>query len=137
MEYVPNSVDLKTYILKHYPAPTPTLARAQCFELGQALGSWLRIFHKEVMQNEELLEIVKQYDFAPMIKHMINFNWLAERVKTYPDILEEAKETFEQLEKYAATEEKSQINHGDFWTGKYVDHWNFRYDICFDDALAS
>ena len=120
MEYLPNSIDTKSYVLKHYPAPTPPTSKPECFELGKALGKWLKNFHETIMQQPQVLEAVSQTDFASQVRHMINYTWLFERLKTYPNILEEAKEVFEQAENSAATESKSQINHGDFWTGKYV-----------------
>ena len=53
---------------------------------------------------------------------MINFSWLYESIKDFPDILEPVKDILSQVEKMAAAERKEvskhQIIHGDFWTGK-------------------
>jgi hypothetical protein len=120
MEYLPNSIDLKSYAVKYYPTATSASLKPQCLQLGQALGKWLKSFHENIMQHPEVLKAVAKTDFTLQVKHMINYTWLFERLKTYPAILEEARDIFEQVEKHAATESKSQINHGDFWTGKYA-----------------
>lgn len=63
-----------------------------------------------------------QNDFAQDIKHMVNFSWLHERIKDFPDILDPVKDILGQVEQMAAAERKEvskhQIIHGDFWTGK-------------------
>jgi hypothetical protein len=122
MEYLPNSINLKEYIIKHASSPTSDSAKAQWSELGKAVGKWLKVFHNNIKDNSDVLEAVSKTDFTQQVKHMINFTWLFERAKTHPAILEEAKEVFEQVEKSAATESRNQICHGDFWTGKYVAH---------------
>jgi hypothetical protein len=119
MEYLPNRVDLKTYVVRS--PSSEGLSRSQCIELGEALGKWLKSFHGTVMDNPEVLEAASKTDFTQQVKHMINYTWLFERIKTYPAILEEARDVFEQVGKSAATESKNQINHGDFWTGKYAE----------------
>ena len=120
MEFVPKSVDLKSYVLKQYASPTPELMRPQCFALGAAIGKWLRHFHDTIMQESKVLEAVKKTEFTQQVKQMINYNWLFERMKTYPDILAGAKDTFEMVSEQNATESKPYVNHGDFWPGKYV-----------------
>lgn len=74
------------------------------------------------MQQPELRHTVAKNQEMQQLKHMINFEWLLQRVEQYPAILEEAKATFEEVKRMAAAELEDengiQVIHGDFWTGK-------------------
>lgn len=120
MEYFPTSINLKSYVLKHLTSVTPDSSQPQFYQLGRALGLWLKNFHQIIMQDKEVLRAATSTDFGSQVKHMVNFTWLFDRIKSYPEILGDVKDIFEQVEKVAATESKNQINHGDFWIGKYV-----------------
>jgi hypothetical protein len=56
------------------------------------------------------------------LKDMINYTILLGRVDKFPDILEEARETFKEIRQAVTAEladpEGLQVIHGDFWTGK-------------------
>lgn len=121
-EYLSQGADLKTYALKTFPAPTPEALKPHCYQLGMALGRWLRDFHGWSAQQPDLRRIVAKNQEMQQLKHMINFEWLLQRIAQFPAILEEAKDTFEKVKKMAAAElkdeDKMQVIHGDFWTGK-------------------
>lgn len=121
-EYLAHGIDLKTYALNTYPASTSQALKPQCYQLGRTLGKWLRDFHKWSAQQLDLRQTVTQNYEIQQLKHTINFGWLLQRVEQYPTILEEAKVIFEEVKKMAVAEledeDRIQVIHGDFWTGK-------------------
>ncbi len=121
-EYLVQGCDLKTYALNTYPAHTPESLRPQCYQLGKALGRWLRNFHAWSAQQPGLRQTVAQNKEMQQLKQMINFGWLLQRVEHHPAVLEKAKATFEKVRDMAAAEledeDRLQVIHGDFWTGK-------------------
>jgi hypothetical protein len=121
-EYMPNGIDLKNYILQHYPAPTPESLRAQCQQLGKAIGRWLKSFTEWNSQQPDLRRIATENKDVQQIKHMLNYLWLYDRIKEYPAILEDVKDVLEQVEKAVDAERQNDSKlhfiHGDFWTGK-------------------
>ncbi|KAI1338049.1 kinase-like domain-containing protein [Xylariaceae sp. FL0016] len=123
-EYLPNSKDLKTYALKTYPENTPDAAREECFQLGRALGLWLRSFHQWGATQPDLYKMVSGNEEMQHLKHVINFSWLVSRIQLFPSILEEARSVFEEVkemaEKEMRDEGKTQVIHGDFWTGNIL-----------------
>ncbi|OAL42868.1 hypothetical protein IQ07DRAFT_637469 [Pyrenochaeta sp. DS3sAY3a] len=120
MEYFPTSIDLKSYVLKHFTSITPDSSQPQFYQLGRALGLWLKNFHQRIMQDKEVLKAATSTDFGSQVKHMVNFTWLFDRIESYPKILGDVKDIFKRVEKAAATESKNQINHGDFWIGNIL-----------------
>lgn len=56
------------------------------------------------------------------VKHMIYFQWLHDRIKEYPALMEDVKDILEEVEKMSLAERQRecelQLIHGDFWTGK-------------------
>ena len=57
------------------------------------------------------------------LKHMINYDWLLQRVDQFPSILEEAREVFVKVKEQALDElnavpEDLKPIHGDLWPGK-------------------
>ncbi|KAI1331077.1 kinase-like domain-containing protein [Xylariaceae sp. FL0255] len=123
-EILLNSKDLKTYVLKTYPADTPDTARLECLQLGRALGEWLRSFHTWTAEQPTLREVVAGNKEMQQLKHLINFSWLQDRIGQFPAILSEAKDVFEKVKAMAAQElqdeEQMQVIHGDFWTGNIL-----------------
>lgn len=121
-EILHNSKDLKTYALSTYPPNTPDALRPQCLQLGRALGTWLRNFHKWSATQAGLRKTVTENKDLQRLKHLINFSWLLDRVGQFPSILGEAKDVFEKVKDMAAKEledeSRLQVIHGDFWTGK-------------------
>ena len=129
-EYLVQGIDLKTYALKTYPAHTPEVFKPQCHQLGKALGRWLRQLHGKPAQQEQQQQQQQQnlrlsenkYNELQQLKHMINFDWLLQRVAQFPEILEDAKPIFEEVKDMAVQEleesDRQRIIHGDFWTGK-------------------
>ncbi|KAI2642758.1 kinase-like domain-containing protein [Xylaria nigripes] len=116
--------DLKTYSLSTYPANTPETLRPQCFQLGRALGKWLRNFHTWGKTQAGIRETVARNAQMQQLKHMINFSWLVDRVAQFPTILSEAKDVFEAVKDMTAKELENegqlQIIHGDLWTGNVL-----------------
>lgn len=61
------------------------------------------------------------------LKHVVNYTTLVQTVENFPDVLGDARETFERIREEMAKElqrEDLQVIHGDFWTGKYVAQWH-------------
>lgn len=122
-EILHNGKDLKTYALGTYPRDTPDAARPQCLQLGRALGAWLRGFHGwSATMPAGLRKMAAENKDLQQLKHLINFSWLLDRVAQFPAILGEAKDVFEKVSDMAAKEledeDRLQVIHGDFWTGK-------------------
>lgn len=121
-EYLAQGTDLKTYALETFPAPTPEALKPQCYQLGKALGKWLRDFHRWSTQQPNLRQIAAKNQEIQQLKHTINFGWLLQRIAQFPAVLEEAKDIFEEVKKMAAAELEEdgrvQVIHGDFWSGK-------------------
>ena len=127
-EYLAQGIDLKTYALNTYPAHTPETFRPQCQQVGKALGRWLRSLHGESTQQQQQQQQkglrlgLDQCRDLQQLKHMINFEWLLQRVEQFPAILGDAKPIFEKVKGMAIKELEQgnlhRVIHGDFWTGK-------------------
>jgi hypothetical protein len=124
-EAMPNGIDLKTYILQQFPSYTPASPKPQYFQLGEVLGCWLKDFHEwSATQTGLRAKVEENSEYAQQIKHMLNFQWMYDRIKEYPNILGGAADVLAKVEQMADAErrgwDKLQIIHGDFWTGKRV-----------------
>ncbi|RYP48852.1 hypothetical protein DL768_005360 [Monosporascus sp. mg162] len=123
-EYLVHGIDLKTYILNTYPAHTHGSLRPQCYQLGKALGRWLRNFHGWSAQQPGLRRTLSKHKEIQQLKQMVNFGWLLQRVEEYPAVLGHARTVFEEVRNMAASEleneDELQIIHGDFWTGNIL-----------------
>jgi hypothetical protein len=123
LELMPDGIDLKHFILQHVPPHTPAALRLQFSHLGKALGGWLKRFHEWCTTPSHLrAKIEENNKWAQDIKHMINFGWIYDRIREYPDALGGVADTLAQVEQMVFAERqdpsKFQIIHGDFWTGK-------------------
>ncbi|KAI1036556.1 hypothetical protein LB503_003382 [Fusarium chuoi] len=114
LEFMSDSIHLKDYAIRNYGSPTPVSYKPQ----------WLRDFVKWSVQQVKHRDLVAQNEFGQAVRHMVNYAWLHERIKEYPNILNDVKEILVQVEQMAAAEkddtDKLQIIHGDFWTGNVV-----------------
>lgn len=132
-EYLPNGTNLKDYALKHFASPTPEALRSQCHQLGKALAEYITDFHQRTgaetrewrasngtLPEPELHRVVKNAKDMQSLKHIINNDWLIQRVDQFPDILGGARPLFESVKKMALTELEGELLpiHGDYWTGK-------------------
>lgn len=124
LEDLPNSVDLKTFLLSGFPEPLP---KSSALSIGRGLGSWLRSLHIWSAKNEQPSSQQKLFENKPMqqIKFYANYTLLVETVGNFPALLEQSRGMFEEVRDAAAAELKSEnrsdeygIIHGDFWTGK-------------------
>jgi hypothetical protein len=122
-EYLPNSVNLKTFALT-YLADNPSHLKHRCVDIGHGLGTWLRSFHAWAANpaQVELQASIRLNKQMQLLKNAINYTSLISRIDTYPDILADAKDILEQVKKMSEDEmadtDNLQIIHGDFWTGK-------------------
>lgn len=121
LEFLPNGTPMKNYVLKHFSSLSPE-DPAPC-QLGKSLGLWLKGFTEWSMRHAaELRPLVEVNVEGKNVRHWVNFLWLAETVKNFPTILEEAKDIFAEVEKAVAEEgqdeSKCQCIHADFWPGK-------------------
>ncbi|KAJ9152115.1 Phosphotransferase enzyme family protein [Pleurostoma richardsiae] len=125
-EYLPDSLNLKLYALKHYASPTPESLKAQCAEIGHGLGKWLRRFHDWARQPSQVVlrSAIKLNKEMQSLKHMINYSRLVSAAESRPAVLADAKETFVQVAEMAKSEvddeQNLQVIHGDFWTGNVL-----------------
>lgn len=121
-EYLPDSLSLKEYVLKHCSSPTPASLEPRFRQLGTALGRWLREFHDWATDQTSLRHNVAANKEMQQMKHMINFQWLLDRVGQFPTVLGGAESLFHEVKDAALAElggaEALQVVHGDFWTGK-------------------
>jgi hypothetical protein len=120
-EYLPNGINLKEYVLKNFSSPTPESLRLQCHQLGKALAQYITGFNRmtdpklytKLMKNKEMQDL----------KHMINYDWLLERIDQFPKVLGEARDVFVKVKEQAMEELKANPKalvpiHGDLWPGK-------------------
>lgn len=122
IEYLPDALSLKDYALKHFTAPDPS-RKSFCLDVGNSLGIWLRSFHEWANEpgQSNLQRVLKQDNCLQTLRHMVYYSALVGDVARFPDILSDAKDVFEQVEKMAAGELKRpdlDVIHGDYWTGK-------------------
>lgn len=126
VEDLPNSVDLKTFLLSKVSSG---ISKSSARSLGRALGSWLRSFHDWGNSNnrDECKETLSRNQTMKDLKFWVNYTMLLDTVKNFPTILDKNRDIFEKVHKFAATEltqkdcdDEYGIIHGDFWTGKYV-----------------
>lgn len=124
-EYLPDSLDLKSYALKHFSPSTPESEKPNVLEVGRALGKWLRSFHDwaAAPEQEALRSRVRLNKEMQGIKLTYNYESLLRRLEQFP-FLKDSKSVFEEIIAKAKAElaEESQLHfiHGDFWTGKSV-----------------
>jgi len=122
-EYLPHGINLKTYILENFPSSTPKSLRPQCHQLGKALAQYVAGLNDKT--DPKLYAELKRNKEMQNLKHMINYDWLIERIDQFPTILEEAREVFVNVKKQALEESKRSPEdlapvHGDLWPGKWV-----------------
>ncbi|KAJ4244771.1 hypothetical protein NW762_014348 [Fusarium torreyae] len=132
LEYIPNTIDLKSLSLNHFTSPTPEFLRRPAHDLGKALAEYIVRFHtmtrktvqdwaahRNIERHTNLDAVLNHSDDMQKLKHYINFDWLIDRIDQFPDILTEAKDTFLEI-KHRALQELSNpspdltIIHGDF-----------------------
>lgn len=122
-EYLPSSVDLKTYALSHLTSNDEGL-KVHCYGIGEGLGLWLRSFHDwgNDQAQSKLQAQIKLNTPMQALKNSINYAGLVSTIDKFPTTLEDARDVFEEVKKASeaelADESKLQIIHGDFWTGK-------------------
>ena len=123
-EYIPSAQNLKSYIIEHFPAGTPSTAWHEMNNFGYSLGMWLGRFHEWAAQPEqvELKRVAVANKELQRLKHLSNYYSLVMAVNKFPALLGDAREIFEQVKAMADAEieddSKLQVTHGDFWTGK-------------------
>lgn len=122
-EHLPDGMNLKSYVLRHYPHPSPLECEGECTALGAAIGRWLKDFHEWGKKQQELQQnIAEKGEFGQMVKRMINFQWMDDRTAEFPDQLGDHANLLSSVQDMAYKEweapETLQLIHGDFWTGK-------------------
>jgi hypothetical protein len=120
-EYLPNGINLKAYVLNNFASPTSESLRPQCHQLGKALARYVTGFNGQT--DPKLHADLKRNKEMQGLKHMVNYDWLLERVDQCPGILEEAREVFAKVKEQALEELKGNRDelkpiHGDLWPGK-------------------
>ncbi|KAK4216709.1 kinase-like domain-containing protein [Rhypophila decipiens] len=125
LEFLPDSVDLKYYMLKHFSAPNDASKKPLCDALGHSIGTWLRSFHQwATLPGQNVLRDIAETNKAVQKHHCERFyERLVDIIADYPSILEEERGILETIrdEEVAALRNPDQLQvvHGDFWTGKY------------------
>lgn len=124
-EYLPSSLDLKSYALKYFSPATPESERPGVLEIGRGLGKWLRGFHDWAASPEQgaLRDRVRLNREMQGIKFTYNYESLLWRLEKFPFLID-SKIVFEKIiakvKAELVDESQLQIIHGDFWTGKSV-----------------
>ncbi|TPX16405.1 uncharacterized protein E0L32_004054 [Thyridium curvatum] len=123
-EYLPNSINLKQYVLQYYSSQTPASFEPQCRQLGKAVGAWLKGYVEWSTKQVELRKVVAENGFAQEVKRMLNFGFLRGRVDQFPALLGHDKNIFDKLEQMAEVElqdqSQLQIVHGDLAPGNVI-----------------
>jgi hypothetical protein len=121
-EYLPNGIDLKTYMLESLASPTPESLQPYCHQLGKSLAIYITGFFQEAKSKPELHTQLKTNIDMQALKHMINYDWMIQRIDQFPEILSDSKEVLTRVKEEALSElestEKLTCIHGDFWPGK-------------------
>ncbi|KAJ6109936.1 hypothetical protein N7486_002171 [Penicillium sp. IBT 16267x] len=126
MEDLPNSLDLKSFLLSEL---SKGVSESAGHALGRSVGTWLRVFHDWAGQPEqaECRSLLAQNESMKDLKFYINYPMLMNTIVNFPGILEESRNVFEELKNFAAEEMKKSdqendigIIHGDFWTGNVL-----------------
>jgi len=124
MEDLPNSLDLKSFLLSDLAKGVPEAAG---HALGRSLGTWLRSLHDWAGKPEQgkWRSLLAQNESMKQLKFYINYSMLVDTIANFPSILKDNQGIFEELKNFAAEEmtKSDQENgvgiiHGDFWTGK-------------------
>jgi len=123
MEFLPESLNVKDYALKNFAAGSDPARKPACLEFGRALGTWLHSFHGWAASPEqaEFQQLALSNRVMSEVKLTANYKLLVDNVDKFPEILADAKETFEKVKEMATAEldlPNLQPVHGDFWTGK-------------------
>ena len=120
-EYMPNGVDLKTYILETLAYPSIPSQEPKFKQLGEAMGRWVRSFHDQASHQPTLVQEVAKNKEAQQVQQLINYQFAVERLQQFPSILTEALPILEDVQKSAAmelTKEPLQVIHGDLGPAK-------------------
>jgi hypothetical protein len=120
-EYLPKGINLKEYILQNFSSTTHEALRPQCYQLGKVLAQYILGFNR--MTDPKLYTKLWKNNEMQDLKHMINYDWLLERIDQFPKVLGGAKEVFVKVKKQAlyellANSEALAPIHGDLWPGK-------------------
>lgn len=124
MEDLPNSLDLKSFLLSDL---AKGVSEAAGHTLGRSIGTWLQSFHGWASQPEqaECRSLLAQNESMKELKFFVNYSMLMDTIANFPGILEESRSVFGTLKDFATVEMKKShqengigIIHGDFWTGK-------------------
>ncbi|KAJ5136831.1 hypothetical protein N7448_005385, partial [Penicillium atrosanguineum] len=126
MEDLPNSLDLKNFLLSNL---SHGVSESSGRSLGRSLGTWLRSFHHWGSNSEqaESRSLFAKNETGKDLKFYIYYSMLIDTIATFPGILEESRGLFEKVKNFAAAELKKSdqhedfgIIHGDFWTGNVL-----------------
>jgi hypothetical protein len=130
MEDLPDSVDLKTFLLSS--DVSERVSKEWALSIGRTLGSWLRLFHVWSMHpaQAEIAKLLAENTVMRDLKFSINYDSLVSMTDAYPDILGDShtRSVFQRVRDAAASELEDADTqdgtigpiHGDFWSGKYA-----------------
>lgn len=125
-EYLPKTVDLKTYIQNNFSWSTPKNLELPCHTIGKTLAEYISKFHiaSEHMVQRTAIEgaqsplkpfpALQSNEQMQSLKHMINYDWLLQRIDQFPEILSGVRDVFYQVKLQALLEPNDIPIHGDF-----------------------
>ncbi|KAK0123703.1 hypothetical protein ONS95_008713 [Cadophora gregata] len=122
IEYLPNYANLKDYICSHINSATSFEMMPHCRALGKAIGQYISAFHKN--SDVKLRETLRGNRQMQSLKHMINYDWMIDRVDQFPDILGGAKSVLTEVKDMALKELENEGDlsfiHGDLCPGNIL-----------------
>ncbi|KAF6836022.1 phosphotransferase enzyme family protein [Colletotrichum plurivorum] len=125
-EYQPSPLSLKVYALQNFTSPNCESTRAQCLEIGQGIGKWLRTFHdwSNAPSQSGLRQVAAGNKEMQSLKHWANYQRLPAAIQRHPSVFQGCEEVFSAIVDQTAKELKDdadlRVIHGDFWTGNIL-----------------
>ncbi|KAI8712413.1 hypothetical protein NCS52_01339400 [Fusarium sp. LHS14.1] len=125
-EYLPNTVDLKSYIQNYFSWSTPKNLELPCRNIGKTLAEYISKFHlasgpmvqstaiEGAQSPSKPFPALRSNEQMQSLKHMINYDWLLQRIDQVPEILSDARDVFYQVKLQALLESGDRPIHGDF-----------------------
>ncbi|KAI9164119.1 Adenylate-forming reductase [Paramyrothecium foliicola] len=117
--YLPGALSLKEYALKNFHASRPETSRPRAHQLGKLLAEYICCFNQIAREESNIMSAndiwPQQKLFATLdtnkdmqnLKHMVNYDWMIQRIDRFPEILGQYKQIFIRAKEQALEELES------------------------------